>query len=396
MMMPLLLVLLGGLTLVTLVGFGFIILKIVTTIQSDSRILHHICEGFSSQLEQNRTDAAMQAQMIRTELGSLLDRNHRTTSTQLDRISTILDQKLEVIRLTVDEKLHATLEKRLGESFKLVSERLEQVHKGLGDMQQLAVGVGDLKKVLSNVKTAGTWGEVQLYNLLDQLLIPEQYAKNIATKHGSQDRVEYAIRLPGRDSDVVWIPIDSKFPQAAYQRLVDALDSGDPIQVQTADSALATQMKLEAKSIKDKYIDPPFTTDFAILFLPIEGLYGEVLRHPGLYDQLLREYRVIVAGPTTLAAILSSLQMGFRTLAIEKRSSEVWALLAAVKTEFEKFGGILDKTQKKLQEAANTIELAGQKSRTIQRRLRDVQHNAIDLPDTGLPAFDSTHPELPA
>lgn len=283
--------------------------------------------------------------------------------------------QLEQMRATVDEKLQNTLETRLGESFKLVSERLEQVHKGLGEMQTLATGVGDLKKVLSNVKTRGNWGEIQLGNLLEQTLTAEQYEANVATRKGSADRVEFAIKLPSKTSDeqFIWMPIDSKFPLEDYQRLIEAQEAGDVVAAGESVSKLEQRIKLEAKTIKSKYIDPPHTTDFAVMFLPTEGLYAEVLRRPGLADTLQREYRVTLAGPTTLAALLNSLQMGFRTLAIEKRSSDVWQLLGAVKTEFGTFGGILDKTYKKLQEASNTIETASRKTRTIERKLRSVQ-----------------------
>lgn len=289
-------------------------------------------------------------------------------------------KKLEEMRATVDEKLHQTLEKRLGESFQLVSERLEQVHKGLGEMQTLASGVGDLKKVLTNVKTRGTWGEIQLGSLLEQILTKEQYAQNVVTKRGAAERVEFALRLPGHDEQEkdIWLPIDAKFPLEDYQRLVDANDIGDMQMMAEAGKMLETRIKAEAKDIKEKYLDPPYTTDFGIMFLPTEGLYAEVLRSPGLCESLQRTYRVVVTGPTTLAALLNSLQMGFRTLAIEKRSSEVWALLGAVKTEFGRFGEILDKTQKKLQEASNTIENAAKKSRTIERKLKQVQ----ELPAT--------------
>ncbi len=284
--------------------------------------------------------------------------------------------RLEQMRATVDEKLHATLEQRLGESFRQVSERLEEVHRGLGEMQTLASGVGDLKRVLTNVKTRGTWGEVQLGAILEQILTPEQYAANVATKEGSADRVEFAIRLPGRDTGshaVVWLPIDAKFPQEDYQRLLEAQDQANPVMAEEAGRQLELRLRTEGKTIREKYLDPPHTTDFAILFLPVEGLYAEVLRRPGLADALQRESRVVIAGPTTLAAILNSLQMGFRTLAVERRSSEVWALLGQVKTDFGRFGDVLEKTQKKLQEASNTIEDAGRRSRTIERRLRTVQ-----------------------
>ena len=284
-------------------------------------------------------------------------------------------QKLELMRNTVDEKLTSTLENRLGESFKLVSERLEEVHKGLGEMQSLASGVGDLKKVLTNVKTRGTWGEVQLGNLLEQILTPEQFATNVATKKGSRERVEFAIKIPSKekDSTFIYLPIDAKFPLEDYQRLLDAQDAGDPSLVAEYQKSLEQRIKIEARSIRDKYISPPSTTDFGILFLPTEGLYAEVLRRPGLADSLQRDYKVVIAGPTTLAALLNSLQMGFRTLAIEKRSGEVWNLLSAVKTEFGKFTDILDKTQKKLQEASNTIESAARRSRSISRKLKNVE-----------------------
>ena len=284
--------------------------------------------------------------------------------------------KLELMRKTVDEKLHATLEQRLGDSFKLVSERLEQVHKGLGEMQTLAAGVGDLKRVLTNVKTRGTWGEVQLSNLLDQILTAEQYAANVATIPGSNDRVEFAIRLPGRSDDpnqVVWLPIDAKFPREDYERLIVAQERADPVAAEEARKALDRRLRDEAKTIRDKYVQPPNTTDFALLFLPTEGLYAEAISRPGLGDALQRDYRVTLAGPTTLTALLNSLQMGFRTLAIEKRSSEVWQVLGAVKTEFGKFGDVLDKVKDKLDQASKTIDSAGIRTRAIERQLRGVE-----------------------
>src|SRR5574343_976581 len=259
--------------------------------------------------------------------------------------------KLDEMRKTVDEKLHATLEQRLGESFKLVSERLEQVHRGLGEMQTLAAGVGDLKRVLTNVKTRGTWGEVQLSALLEQLLTMDQFAANVPTRPGSSERVDFAIRLPGKDDGaVVWLPIDAKFPIEDYQRLLDAQE---PAAIEEAAKAIEVRLKNEARSIREKYVAPPHTTDFAVLYLPIEGLYAEALRRPGLAEALQRDHRITLAGPTTLAAMLNSLQMGFRTLAIEQRSAEVWAVLGAVKTEFGKFGEALAHTRKKLDEASN-------------------------------------------
>lgn len=304
-----------------------------------------------------------------------LDKMRETVEERLKLLQADNNRQLEQMRTTVDEKLHATLEKRLGESFQLVSERLELVHKGLGEMQTLASGVGDLKRVLTNVKTRGIWGEIHLSNLLEQILIPEQYAPNVATKKGSSDRVEFAVKLPGKgkSGDCVWLPIDAKFPQEDYQRLLEAQEQANPVQAEEAAKSMEARVKLEARNIKEKYIDPPNTTDFAIMFLPVEGLYAEVLRRPGLSDTLLRDYRVVITGPTTLAALLNSLQMGFKTLAVEKRSSEVWALLGAVKTEFGRFGEMLEKTQKKLQEASNSIDTAAMKSRTIERKLKTVQ-----------------------
>lgn len=314
----------------------------------------------------------------------------QSTEQRLDLLRTAIDQKLQQIqeestakleqmRVTVDEKLQGTLEKRLGESFQQVSERLAAVHAGLGEMRTLAAGVGDLKKVLTNVKQRGGWGEVQLGALLEQTLAPSQYEANVATRPGMGERVEFAIKLPGRDSDgesPVWLPIDAKFPLEDYQRLVDALEEGNREAADLAGRELEKRVAQCAKDIQTRYVEPPHTTDFAILFLPVEGLYAEVLRRPGLVDTLQREQRVVIAGPTTLVAMLNSLQMGFRTLAIEKRSSEVWKLLAAVKSEFEKFGGILDSVQKKLQEASNKMDEASRKTRTIARKLRDVE----DLP----------------
>ncbi len=294
---------------------------------------------------------------------------------RLDRLQQRNDVHLEQMRKTVDEKLEATLERRLGESFKLVSERLEQVHKGLGEMQAMASSVGDLKRVLTNVKTRGTWGEVQLGALLEQLLTPEQYAVNVAPRPGCAERVEFALRLPGPNpSDApVWLPIDAKFPQEDYQRLLDATERADAEGVAEAGRALEARVRSQARDIQSRYIEPPSTTDFAILFVPSEGLYAEVLRRPGLAESLQRDFRVVLAGPTTLAALLNSLQMGFRTLAIQQRSSEVWAVLGAVKTEFGKFGDVLGRVKKKLEEASNQIEQTEVRTRAINRRLRAVE-----------------------
>ncbi len=310
------------------------------------------------------------------------DKLKEQVSDRLSDIQESNEKKLEEMRRTVDEKLHETLEKRLGESFKQVSERLELVHKGLGEMQTLASGVGDLKKVLTNVKTRGTWGEVQLGNLIEQILAPNQYAKNVKTKKGSSEIVEFAIKLPGRTGDkneVVWLPIDAKFPMEDYQRLISAQEAADPVEVEKASKEIEKRIRSEAANISAKYLDPPHTTDFAIMFLPVEGLYAEVLRIPGLAERIQRENRVIITGPTNLAALLNSLQMGFKTLAIEKRSSEVWELLGVVKNEFRKFGDILEKTKQKIDQASNTLGDAARKSRTIERKLRNVE----ELPPTG-------------
>ena len=293
---------------------------------------------------------------------------------RLERIQQDNSTKLEQMRLTVDEKLHATLEMRLSESFKQVSERLELVHKGLGEMQALAVGVGDLKKVLSNVKTRGVMGEAQLAALLEQVMSPEQYDKNVATRPGSRERVEFVVKLPGLDrGEPVLLPIDAKFPLEDYQRLQAAQETGDAAAVELAGKALEARVKQEARSISEKYLEPPHTTDFALLYLPFEGLYAEVLRRPGLFDQLQREWRVVVCGPTNLLAYLNSLQMGFRTLTIQKRSSEVWKILGTVKAEFGRFAEVLANTKRQLQTVANTIDQAEVRTRQIERKLKDVE-----------------------
>ena len=305
----------------------------------------------------------------------------RSNEAKLEGLRNIIDQrlqsmqadngaKLEQMRATVDEKLQGTLEKRLGESFKLVSERLELVHKGLGEMQSLATGVGDLRKVLTNVKTRGIWGEVQLGNLLEQIMTPEQYASNVATVPNSRERVEFAIRMPGHDSPT-WLPIDSKFPQEDYQRLVEASERGDAAAIEASGKALESCAKKAATDIRTKYVQSPHTVDFGIMFVPIEGLYAELVRRPSLADNL-REQRILLCGPTTLAALLNSLQMGFRTLALQKRSSEVWQVLGAVKSEFGKFSEVLTKVQKKPHEASNTIDDAAQRTRMMEKKLKDV------------------------
>ncbi|MCX5899726.1 MAG: DNA recombination protein RmuC [Proteobacteria bacterium] len=396
--------------------------KIQTLLEGFEKNQQRIEAALKAEMAQGRSEAGHTAQLARQELtagfktlgDSLLSRmtdiatlqkqQLDTFSNQLTALTRVNEEKLEAVRLTVeqrlqllqednsrklesmrqtvDEKLHATLEQRLGESFKLVGERLEQVHRGLGEMQSLAAGVGDLKKVLTNVKTRGTWGEMSLGFLLEELFTRDQYAANVATKKGSADRVEFAIRLPGREQNdsEVWLPIDAKFPDADYQKLLEAQEKADPALVEEASKNLERFIKNEAKKIQEKYIDPPHTTDFAVMYLPVESLYAEVLRRPGLAEALQHDHRIVVTGPTTLAALLNSLQMGFRTLTIEKRSSEVWSLLGTVKKEFGNFGDLLDKTHKKLQEASNTIEDASRKSRTIERKLKGVQELPVGAP----------------
>jgi DNA recombination protein RmuC len=335
-----------------------------------------------AQLQKDQLDSFSKqlADLTRLNEGKL-DALRLTMENRLQSMQASNTEKLDQMRNVVDEKLQSTLEKRLGESFKQVSERLEQVYTGLGEMRSLAVGVGDLKKVLTNVKTRGTWGEIRLSHILEQILTPEQYAVNVVTRRGGTERVEFAIRLPGQDDaaeGVVWLPIDAKFPQEDYQRLLDAQEAADKEAADRALKSLEQRVKLEARSIREKYIDPPHTTDFGILFVPVEGLYAEVLRIPGLCDILQREYRIVVTGPTTLAALLNSLQMGFRTLAIGKRSNAVWALLGSVKTEFGKFGDTLARTKKKLEEATHTIDQAEVRTRAIERSLRRVEEAPLD------------------
>lgn len=330
-------------------------------------------KDFSAMITANTT-ALLNKQSEQNHLtAQRLDQMRETLEKKMAELQTGNERKLDEMRATVDEKLQKTLETRLGESFRLVSERLEAVHKGLGDMQQLATGVGDLKRVLSNVKTRGVLGEYQLENILEQILTPDQYARNVKTKPGSNALVEFAIKLPGKESSPVWLPIDSKFPREDFEMLTEAYDQAVPELIEEHRKNFVKGIRKCAMDIAGKYIDAPNTTDFAILFLPFESLYAEVLRTPGLFESLQRECRIIITGPTTLSALLNSLQMGFRTLAIEKRSGEVWQLLGAVKTEFGRFGEVLDKTQKKLQEASNVIEQAGVRSRAIERKLRDVQ-----------------------
>jgi DNA recombination protein RmuC len=312
-----------------------------------------------------------------------LEKIRKTVEERLEKLQSDNAQKLEKMRETVDEKLQSTLEKRLNDSFRLVSERLEQVHKGLGDMQTLATGVGDLKRVLSNVKTRGILGEIQLGSLLESVLTPEQFERNVVTKPGSRENVEFAIKLPGRDGvDQVYLPIDSKFPAELYERLVQCYEKGDVAQIDTAAKELTNEIKKQAKSIREKYIQTPQTTDFGILFLPFEGLYAEVVRQPQLVESLQREQKIIVAGPTTLGALLNSLQMGFRTLAIEKRSSEIWLILAEVKKEFEKFGGVLEKAKEKIAGAGKDLdELVGARTKKIQKQFKNLE--SLPAPEKG-------------
>ena len=315
-----------------------------------------------------------QVQMLSEANARRLSEMRGTLETQLAQLQQSNTSKLDEMRQTVDEKLQATLQARLGESFKQVADRLEQVHKGLGEMNTLAQGVGDLKHLLTNVKTRGMFGEAQLASLLEQVLAPDQYAAQHPTIPGSKNRVDFAIRLPGRSDDgqPVWLPIDAKFPNEDYERLLDAQSRADAVQAELCGKALEARVRLEAKSIAEKYLAPPHTTDFAILFLPTEGLYAEVLRRPGLMESLQREHRVTLSGPTTLMAMLNSLQMGFRTLALEKRSSEVWQVLGAVKTEFGKFGDVLAKVKEQTQTVLNTLDKAQTRSNVMHRALRTV------------------------
>jgi DNA recombination protein RmuC len=310
-----------------------------------------------------------------------------TLETRLHTLQQGNETRLEQMRATVEEKLQTTLEGRLGESFRLVSERLEQVHKGLGEMQALAAGVGDLKRVLSNVKSRGVFGEVQLAALLEQVLLVDQYAANVVTRPGSTERVDFAIRLPGRNGDTaVWLPIDAKFPIEDYERLIAAQERADPAAAEEAGRALEDRVRGESRRLRQKYVEPPHTTDFAVLFLPTEGLFAEVLRRPGLAEALNREQRIVVAGPTTLAAMLNSLQMGFRTLAIEQRSAEVWQVLGAVKTEFARFGEWIGRVREQVGTVSRTLDQAEIRTRQMQRKLRDVEALPVDQAVAMLPA----------
>ncbi|HEX4639399.1 MAG TPA: DNA recombination protein RmuC [Chthoniobacterales bacterium] len=338
------------------------------------RRLETLDRGLRDEFSRNREEGATVAKNQREELSKSLEGVRAIVDLRLKEIQQDNAKQIDKMRATVDEKLQGTLEKRLGESFKLVSERLEQVHKGLGAMQQLASDVGGLQKVLSNVKMRGGWGEVQLGSLLEQVLTQDQFARNVKTREDSADRVEFAIKLPGDENGApVWLPIDAKFPTEDYQRLLGAQDKGDSIAIEEAMKSLEVQLKKSAKDICQKYINPPRTTDFALMFLPTEGLYAEAIRRIGLVEQVQRDCRVIFAGPTTLAALLNSLQMGFRTLAIQKRSSEVWNLLAGVKSEFAKFGDSLTKVKEKLDQASSDMDKVAVRSRAITKKLRDVE-----------------------
>jgi DNA recombination protein RmuC len=379
---------LNGVLLLVLLGRkrGMELAPLQRDLQALDKSLERSERLIREEIARNRGETAQSAREARDELAATLRGTADTLNAQLSLLIRTNDQKLERIRednarqleqmrATVDEKLQGTLEKRLGESFRQVSERLEQVSKGLGEMQTLATGVGDLKKVLTNVKTRGTWGEVQLGALLEQVLSPEQYEANVAPRGGAE-RVEFAVKLPGRTGDAeetVWLPIDAKFPSEDYQRLLDAQERADAAGAEAAMGQLETRIRLCAKDISEKYLNPPRTTDFGILFLPTEGLFAEVIRRTALVETLQNKYRVVVAGPTTLWSILSSLQMGFRTLAIQRRSSEVWSLLAAVKTEWSRYGDVLQKVQKKLQEASNTMDEATRRNQAVGRKLKDVQ-----------------------
>src|SRR5213596_2223039 len=353
------------------------------------RRLEVIYRGLRDEFSRNREEAGAAAKNQREELTRSLEGVRSAVDVRLRQLQEDNAKQIDKMRETVDEKLQGTLEKRLGESFKLVSDRLEQVHQGLGAMQQLASDVGGLQKVLTNVKTRGGWGEVQLGTLLEQLLTPEQFARNVKTREEASDHVEFAIKLPGDENGApVWLPIDAKFPTEDYHRLIAAQEKGDASAIEESMKSLETQLRHSAKDICQKYINPPRTTDFALMFLPTEGLYAEAIRRVGLVEQVQRDCRVVFAGPTTLAALLNSLQMGFRTLAIQKRSSEVWNLLAGVKTEFGKFGEALSGVKEKLDQAARKMEDVDVRSRAITRKLRDVE----ELPSNPQPMLKDLLP----
>jgi DNA recombination protein RmuC len=379
--------------LIAMLVFGLLFIKALGKLKFDdynSRLDKNEA-SIKDEFARNRDEISKSAKDSREEIQktiinftSHLDQNFEkvrdTVEKKLSDIQKDSNDKLEKIRETVDEKLHKTLETRLGESFKLVSQRLEEVQRGLGEMQQLASGVGELRKVLSNVKTKGVLGEYQLASILEQVLTPNQYVQNVKTKETSAENVEFAIKIPSKeDSDKsIFLPIDAKFPTADYEMLMQAYDLGDVENIKKCKKSLSTTIENFARDIRDKYVNPPITTDFAIMYLPFEGLYAEVLRIVGLFEKIQREYKITITGPTTIAAFLNSLQMGFRTLVIEKRTSEIWNLLGAVKTEFGQFGDILQKTKEKLEGVSREIDKAGVRSRAIERKLRDVQ----ELPES--------------
>ena len=391
-----------------IIALLLVIIVLIISLKKSSNNSDSLRREISTMLMQTREE-------LQNNLGSKITENSNTQQLQLANLTNINEQKLEntrksteeklelirrtvedrllymqkdnadkleKMRVTVDEKLQGTLEQRLGESFKVVNDRLESVYKGLGEMQTLAQGVGDLKKIFTNVKARGTWGEIELGNILEEYLTPDQYIRSAKTKPNATEFVEFAIKLPGKtDGQNVLLPVDSKFPVEDYKRLVDSEEAGDVDAINSARKNLENSIKLFAKDIHDKYIEIPYTTDFGIMFLPTESLYCEVLKNTALIETLNQKYRVVVSGPSTFVALLNSLQMGFRTLAIEKRSSEVWKLLGGVKSEFEKFGDLLDKTNKKLQEISNTMERASAKTRTIQRKLKNVEALPVDNED---------------
>lgn len=350
--------------------------------------------SFEEKFKANTLDFSKQQALLNKESIESIKEVKVSVERHLRDIREDNNKQITEMRKTVDEKLQSTLEKRIGESFKQVSDRLDLVHKGLGEMQTIATGVGDLKKVLSNVKTRGVLGEYQLGNILEEILAPGQYGKNVATKKGSQANVEYAVRLPGQSADTeVWLPIDSKFPIESYNRLIDSYEGGDKALIELAQKELTRRVESFAKDIHNKYIDPPHTTDFAIMFLPVESLYGEVLRHPGLFETLQRKYKITVTGPTTLSALLNSLQMGFRTLAVQKKSSEVWKVLEAVKTEFGKFEEQLDTVYSHLNKASNSLDvLKTTRTNVMLRKLKNVSSTNYSDKENLLPIADDEDP----
>jgi DNA recombination protein RmuC len=371
---------------------------LVTSLDRTGIVQVERLEAMTTQVKEAAATNQTALELIRSTFDSRVEELRESLNVRVKEMQEGNERKLEEMRQTVDEKLQGTLEKRLGESFKFVSDRLEMVHKGLGEMQGLAAGVGDLKRIFSNVKVRGTWAEVQLSGILEQMLTPDQWAKNVCVKEGSLERVECAIRLPGPKDDpsgCMWLPIDSKFPTEDYARLQIAAEAGDPVAVQSATDALLRAIKAGAKEIHDKYVNPPATTDYAIMFLATEGLYAEALRQPQFTEELQQKYRVVIAGPTTLSAIVSSLRMGFQTLVVEQRAAEVWRVLGAVKTEFGKFGGVLDKVHRQLSTATRTIEEAGARRRVMERKLLAVEQmdpvqsaTILALPAAGVAAAD--------